>query len=76
MYKVGGPSIDEFLDDFGAKNLVNDLACFKSTDNPSCIYLFLTNSGNSFQNTQTVNTGPFRFSRYDSDSFKNYIPKG
>ena len=73
--QVGEPSIDEFLDDFGAKNLVNDLTCFKSTDNPSCIDLFLTNSGNSFQNTQTVNTGLSDFHVMIVTVLKTTFPK-
>ena len=31
--------------------------CFKSTDNPSCIDLYLTKSPKSFQNTFAVSTG-------------------
>ena len=77
--QVGEPSIDEFLDefldDFGAKNLVNDLTCFKNTDNPSCIDLFLTNSGNSFQNTQTVNTGLSDFHVMIVTVLKTTFPK-
>ena len=30
---VREPPIDEFIDDFGARNLVNELTCFKSTNN-------------------------------------------
>ena len=55
--QVGEPPRDDFLDDFGAKDLVKEFTCFKSTNNLSCIDLFLTNSGNTFQNIQTVNTG-------------------
>ena len=73
--QVGEPSIDEFLDDFGAKNLVNGLTCFKSTDNPSCIDIFLTNSGNSFQNTQTVNTGLSDFHVMIVTVLKTTFPK-
>ena len=52
--------LQEFLDEFGAKNLVKDKTCFKSPENPSCIDLFLTNSCRSFQKTTTVST-TFRF---------------
>ena len=33
--QVGEPPIDDFSDDFGAKNLVKELTCFKSTTNPN-----------------------------------------
>ena len=49
--------LDEFMDEFHAKNLVKEPTCFKSTDNPSCIDLFITNSYRSFQKTTTVTTG-------------------
>ena len=32
-------------------------ACFKNTENPTCIDLFLTNFPNSFQSTKTLTTG-------------------
>ena len=44
--QVGAPHrVDDFLDNFGAKNLVKEFTCFKRTNNnSSCIDLFLTNS--------------------------------
>ena len=36
--------LDEFLEDYHAKNLVKDPTCFKNLENPSCIDLFITNS--------------------------------
>ena len=50
-------SLQEFLDDFSAKNLVKEKTCFKSLENLSCIDLFITNSYQSFQNTVTISTG-------------------
>ena len=38
-------------------NLVKEKTCFKSSTNPSCIDLFLTNYPLSFQNTCTITTG-------------------
>ena len=32
--------LDEFMEDYLAKNLVKEPTCFKSTDNPSCIDLY------------------------------------
>ena len=50
-------ALDDFIDDFHAKNLVKDPTCFKNPNNPSCIDLFITNSYRSFQKTTTVSTG-------------------
>ena len=49
--------IKSFLSQYNLKNLVRDKTCFKNTDNPSCVNLFLTNSPNSFQHTTTISTG-------------------
>ena len=49
--------IQDFLSTYCAKNLVKEKTCFKNLENPSCINLFITNSGPSFQNTSTVFTG-------------------
>ena len=38
------PCLKNFLYQYDAKNIVKQKTCFKSTDNPSCIDLFLTNS--------------------------------
>ena len=50
-------SLQHFLEEFHAKNLVKEETCFKNIENPSCIDLFLTNSWQSFLNTTTVSTG-------------------
>ena len=73
--QIGEASIDEFLEEFGAKKLVKDPTCFKSIDNPSCIDLFLTNSGNSFQNTETVSTGLSDFHVMIVTVLKTTFPK-
>ena len=49
--------LSEFLQIYDAKNIVKDKTCFKSTVNPSCIDLFLTNKPRSFQNTTVLNIG-------------------
>ena len=49
--------LSEFLNNYNAKNLVHDMTCFKSKDNPSCIDLLLTNSPRNFQNTCAITTG-------------------
>ena len=49
--------LEEFMEDYHAKNLVKEPTCFKNPDNPSCIDLFITNSYRSFQKTTTLSTG-------------------
>ena len=44
IVQVGENPIDDFLHEYGTKSLVKDFTCFKSTSNPSCIDLFVTNS--------------------------------
>ena len=51
------PCLNSFLSEFDLTNLVKNKTCFKSIENPSCIDLFLTNSSNSFQHTQTISSG-------------------
>ena len=51
------PCLNEFISDYGLKNLVKEKTCFKSIENPSCIDLFLTNHSNSFQSTTTIASG-------------------
>ena len=46
--------MSEFLFSNDSKNLVQQKTCFKSTNNPSCIDLFVTNSPKSFQNTMLL----------------------
>ena len=55
--EVGEPSIDTFLQDYDAKNIVNDKTCFNSIDKASTIDLFITNSVNSFQHTTVISSG-------------------
>ena len=49
--------LNHFLFEYNAKNLVKEMTCFNSIDNPSCIDIFLTNSYQTFQNTTTIATG-------------------
>ena len=50
-------SLQDFLEEFHAKNLVKEETCFKNVENPSCIDLFLTKSWQRFLNTTAVSTG-------------------
>ena len=51
------PIMSEFLFNNDSKSLVEQKTCFKSTSNPSCIDLFVTNIPRSFQNTVTFASG-------------------
>ena len=51
------PCLSTFLYHYDAKNLVKEKTCFKNPSNPSCIDLYITNSSNSFQNTNVISTG-------------------
>ena len=67
--------LQEFLDEFGAKNLVKEKTCFKNLENPSCIDLFITNSSQSFQKTTTVTTGLSDYHKMIVTVLKTTFPK-
>ena len=69
------PFLKDFLIEHDSKNLVKEMTCFKSLDNPSCIDLFLTNSASSFQNTTTVTTGLSDFHKMVVTVMKTTFPK-
>ena len=69
------PCLKNFLYQYDAKNIVKQKTCFKSTDNPSCIDLFLTNSYRSFQNTCTVSTGLSDFHKMTITILKSTFQK-
>ena len=50
-------ALDDFMEEFHAKNLVNEPTCFANPENPSCLDLYITNSYRSFQGTTAVTTG-------------------
>ena len=54
---VENEALDDFMDEFHAKNLVKDPTCYANPSNPSCLDLYITNSYRSFQGTTTVTTG-------------------
>ena len=67
--------IQDFMNEYNAINLVKEITCFKNLENPSCIDLFVTNSGNSFQNTTTVSTGLPDFHKMIITVLKTTFPK-
>ena len=63
------------MNSYHAKNLVKEPTCSKSTDNPSCIDLFITNSYRSFQKTTTITTGLSDFHKMTLTVLKTTFPK-
>ena len=68
-------SMQDFLEEFSAKNLVKENTCFKSLENPTCIDLFVTNSYQSFQKTSAVSTGLSDFHKMIVTILKTTFPK-
>ena len=73
--KETDPVMSEFLFNNDSKNLVQQRTCFKSTNNPSCIGLFVTNSPRIFQNTLTFSSGLFDFHNTILTILKSTFPK-
>ena len=69
------PIMSEFLFKNDSKNLVQQKTCFKSTNNPRCIDLFVTNSPRSFQNTITFASGLSDFHKMILTILKSTFPK-
>ena len=65
----------EFVFNNDSKNLAEKETCFKSTNNPSCIDLFVTNSPRSFQNTITFASGLSDFHKMILTILKSTFPK-
>ena len=62
--------LNNFMDLYDLKCLVNEKTCFKSIQNPSCIDLFLTNCNRSFVSTTTISTGCSDFHKMVVTVFK------
>ena len=65
----------EFCELFNLKNLIHEPTCFKSTTNPTCIDLILTNRKRSFQNTCIVETGLSDFHKMTLTVLKTFFKK-
>ena len=72
---IGEESLDDFMDEIHAKNLVKVPTCFKSTENPSCIDLFLTDSSSSFMKTMATWTDQSDFHKMIVTVMKSTFPK-
>ena len=71
----GQECLDDFMDEFHAKNMVKEPTCFKNPDNPSCIDLLITNSCKSFMKTTAVSTGLSDFHKMTVTVMKTTFPK-
>ena len=55
--EIGEDALDDFCNFYNLKSLIKTLTCFKSTENPSCIDLILTNRPHNFQHSAVLETG-------------------
>ena len=55
--EINEDAMETFCNSFNLKSLIKEPTCFKSTKNPSCIDLILTNRPQSFQNSNAFETG-------------------
>ena len=49
--------IESFCESYRFKCLIKNPISFKNPENPSCIYLILTNTAYSFQNSSVIQSG-------------------
>ena len=69
------PCLSQFLYEYNAKNTIKESSCFKNVLNPSCIYLFITNSPLSFQNIIAVINGLSDFHKMVTTAMKMSFKK-
>ena len=55
--EIGDEAMQDFCSIYDLKSLIKVPTCFKSTENPSCIDLILTNRPHNFQNSTVLETG-------------------
>ena len=55
--EVDEEPMSDFCNTYNLKSLIKFPTCFKSSTNPSCIDLILTNRNNCFQNSTVIETG-------------------
>ena len=55
--EIDEDAMKDFCVIYNFKSLINHPTCFKNPENPSCIYLILTNRPMSFHNTSVIETG-------------------
>ena len=69
------PDMLDFLERHNAKNIQHEHTCFKSTEAPTCIDLFITNKPMSFQNTTVLTNGLSDFHKMAITVFKTTFHK-
>ena len=67
--------INNFITKHDLNNIVKEPTCFKNTENPTCIDLFITNFPNSFRVTKTIGTGLSDFHKMVITVLKNKFIK-
>ena len=72
---IGEEILEDFMDEIHAKNLVKVPTCYKSTENPSCIDLFLTDGNRSFMKTMAIWTGQSDFHKMIVTVMRSTFPK-
>ena len=55
--EVGEEAMEDFCSIYHLKSLIKVPTCYKSSENPSCIDLILTNRPHNFQNSLVIETG-------------------
>ena len=68
-------NMSDFLHIYNLKNLVEQEACHKNPDKPSCIGLILTNCHKSSQNTNVFEKGHSDFHKMTISVLKSHFPK-
>ena len=69
------PCLNDFCDIYNLENFVKERTCYKNTDSPSCIDLFLTNRPRTFQCTTPIETGIFDFQKLVATVLKTFYKK-
>lgn len=77
--EVQDETLSNFCNLYSLSSLIKEPTCFKSTENPSCIDLILTNRPRCFQNSSAVETGLSDFHKLTltvlKTSFRKMPPK-
>ena len=64
-----------FGENYKFRNLINEPACFKNPENPTCIDLILKNKPLSFKNAYVIETGLSDFHKMVVAVMKMHFPK-
>ena len=73
-FEIAESSTHDLCNSYNLRSLCYKSTYYKNPEKPSCIDLFLTSSPNSFQNTQTIETGLSDFHKLVVTILKMYLP--